>query len=159
MIQIPLMAPTPAAGGAPGAAPGGPLSLLAGPFVPMILMFAVFYFLLIRPQQQKQKDLAKKVGARETINSSVTDLHQALQRLTDCEGPDVILEAVGSPVFVAIRRIAQLPQPGPGTTAMGSRSDDRLGGWKHIRWILMRARNWPSFTDGITSGSIWRRSN
>lgn len=26
-----------------------------GPFVPLILMFVIFYFLLIRPQQKKQK--------------------------------------------------------------------------------------------------------
>jgi preprotein translocase subunit YajC len=30
-------------------------------FVPIILMFAVFYFLLIRPQQKKSKDLAEMV--------------------------------------------------------------------------------------------------
>ena len=30
-------------------------------FVPIILIFGVFYFLLIRPQQQKQKEHAKMV--------------------------------------------------------------------------------------------------
>jgi len=39
-------------GGAPGAAGGGGF----GAFVPLILMFAIFYFLLIRPQQKKQKE-------------------------------------------------------------------------------------------------------
>ncbi len=34
-----------------GAAPGGFLS-----FLPMILLFVVFYFLLIRPQQKRQKE-------------------------------------------------------------------------------------------------------
>ncbi len=38
-------------GGAPGAQGGG-----FGAFVPLILMFAIFYFLLIRPQQKKQKE-------------------------------------------------------------------------------------------------------
>lgn len=28
----------------------------AGQFLPLVLIFAVFYFLLIRPQQQKQKE-------------------------------------------------------------------------------------------------------
>jgi preprotein translocase subunit YajC len=43
----------PAAGGSPGA--GGGLSM----FLPLVLMFVVFYFLLIRPQrkQQKERDL------------------------------------------------------------------------------------------------------
>ncbi len=41
-----------AAGGA--AAPAGPLGMI-GSFLPFILMFGVFYFLMIRPQQKKQK--------------------------------------------------------------------------------------------------------
>jgi preprotein translocase subunit YajC len=40
------------AGGAPGGCAGGGLSS----FVPLILMFVIFYFMLIRPQQKKAKD-------------------------------------------------------------------------------------------------------
>lgn len=42
----------------------GALSSLsgAGQFLPLVLIFAVFYFLLIRPQQQKQKDMKKMLG-------------------------------------------------------------------------------------------------
>jgi preprotein translocase subunit YajC len=45
-------------------AAGGPLAALggAGQFLPLVLIFAVFYFLLIRPQQQKQKE-AKRMLA------------------------------------------------------------------------------------------------
>ncbi|MDA8159764.1 MAG: preprotein translocase subunit YajC [Desulfobacteraceae bacterium] len=43
-----------AAGAAP-AAPGGPLGQL-GQFLPLILIFVVFYFLLIRPQQKKARE-------------------------------------------------------------------------------------------------------
>lgn len=48
-----------------GASPGGGFSIL----VPLILMFGVFYFLLIRPQQKKQRQLqdmlkSLKVGDR-----------------------------------------------------------------------------------------------
>ncbi len=54
------MGPQPGGGG-----PGGGISV----FIPLILMFAVFYFLLIRPQQRKQRkhqDMLKglKVGDR-----------------------------------------------------------------------------------------------
>jgi preprotein translocase subunit YajC len=42
------MGQAPAAGGQPG----GPLMT----FMPLILMFVIFYFLLIRPQQKKQKE-------------------------------------------------------------------------------------------------------
>ena len=55
------LGPTPGGGGAPG----GSFSV----FIPLVLMFAVFYFLLIRPQQKKQRqqqDMLKglKVGDR-----------------------------------------------------------------------------------------------
>ena len=38
------------------AASGGPQSLLQTPFVPVILVMAVFYFLVYRPQQLKAKE-------------------------------------------------------------------------------------------------------
>ena len=46
--------------GAAGAAPqgGGLLS-----FLPLVLIFVVFYFLLIRPQQKKMKDMKAMVEA------------------------------------------------------------------------------------------------
>ncbi len=42
----------------------GPLASLSniGQFLPLVLIFGVFYFLLIRPQQQKQKDMKKMLG-------------------------------------------------------------------------------------------------
>lgn len=41
--------------------------------------------------------LARKCGARETINSRAESLHERLQELTDGHGPEVVVEAVGSP--------------------------------------------------------------
>jgi 2-desacetyl-2-hydroxyethyl bacteriochlorophyllide A dehydrogenase len=41
--------------------------------------------------------LAKNCGAQETINSQQTSLHEELQRLTNGDGPEVIIEAVGLP--------------------------------------------------------------
>ncbi|KIX11305.1 preprotein translocase subunit YajC [Dethiosulfatarculus sandiegensis] len=38
-----------------GGAPGGLGGLLSGPLPMLIIMFAIFYFLLIRPQQKKAK--------------------------------------------------------------------------------------------------------
>ena len=35
----------------------------AGQFLPIVLIFAVFYFLLIRPQQQQAKTLKSKLAA------------------------------------------------------------------------------------------------
>ena len=41
--------------------------------------------------------LAKKMGATYAVNTKTEDVHQRLQELTDGFGPDVIIEAVGSP--------------------------------------------------------------
>jgi len=41
--------------------------------------------------------LARRCGAAEAINSAASDLHASLQSLTGGHGPDVIVEAVGSP--------------------------------------------------------------
>ena len=44
---------------------GNPMGMLAG-FLPLLLIFGVFYFLLIRPQQVRQK---KWAAALETLKS------------------------------------------------------------------------------------------
>ncbi len=41
--------------------------------------------------------LAKRCGAADTINSMKEDLHDRLQAMTDGEGPNVMIEAVGLP--------------------------------------------------------------
>ena len=41
--------------------------------------------------------LARKLGATYSINSATTNLADELSRLTDGNGPDVVIEAVGSP--------------------------------------------------------------
>jgi threonine dehydrogenase-like Zn-dependent dehydrogenase len=41
-------------------------------------------------------EFAKKIGVAHTINTSREDLHEALTRITDGDGPDVIIEAVGN---------------------------------------------------------------
>jgi threonine dehydrogenase-like Zn-dependent dehydrogenase len=42
--------------------------------------------------------LARHLGARHTINSRSEDLHKSLTDITDGAGPDVVIEAVGSPI-------------------------------------------------------------
>ena len=43
-------------------------------------------------------DIAKKIGVAYTINTSREDLHEALTRITNGDGPDVIIEAVGNAI-------------------------------------------------------------
>lgn len=45
---------------------------LFGMFVPMLLVFGVFYFLLIRPQQKQQKKLQTMVAAMRSGDEVVT---------------------------------------------------------------------------------------
>ena len=42
--------------------------------------------------------IAKLAGAAHTINTTKVDLHEALMAITDGDGPDVIIEAVGNAV-------------------------------------------------------------
>jgi preprotein translocase subunit YajC len=41
-------------------------------FLPMVLIFVVFYFLLIRPQQKKQKEMRQMLGALQKGDEIVT---------------------------------------------------------------------------------------
>jgi preprotein translocase subunit YajC len=41
-------------------------------FLPLVLIFVVFYFLLIRPQQQKQKEMRSMLGALKRGDRVVT---------------------------------------------------------------------------------------
>ena len=40
---------------------------------------------------------ARKAGASHVINSAKAELHESLSKLTDGEGPDVVIEAIGLP--------------------------------------------------------------
>ena len=50
----------------------GGLAATAGQFLPIVLIFIVFYFLLIRPQQQAQKTLKAKLAALKRNDRVVT---------------------------------------------------------------------------------------
>jgi preprotein translocase subunit YajC len=72
-----------AMGGSPGGGAGGGSGLMG--LLPILLMFVIFYFLLIRPQQKqaaKQRDFIKnlKVGDRVVAAGG---LHGEVKGLTD----------------------------------------------------------------------------
>ncbi|MEA3546881.1 MAG: preprotein translocase subunit YajC [Thermodesulfobacteriota bacterium] len=64
------------------AAPGGSAF---GSLIPMILIFVVFYFLLIRPQQQKAKLQQAFLGSLKKGDTVITSggLHGTIRGLTD----------------------------------------------------------------------------
>lgn len=51
--------------------PGG-IGSMIGPFVPMILIFAVFYFLLILPQRRRQRELQQVIANLKAGDRIVT---------------------------------------------------------------------------------------
>ncbi|MGE4611599.1 MAG: preprotein translocase subunit YajC [Paracoccaceae bacterium] len=53
-------------------AAGGSLTSSLGGFVPIILIFAIMYFLMIRPQQKKTKDHRNMVAALRKGDQIVT---------------------------------------------------------------------------------------
>ena len=50
----------------------GPQSILGNPIVLMVLMFVMMYFVLIRPQRQKQKDAEKTQSSLQAGDEVVT---------------------------------------------------------------------------------------
>ncbi len=63
-------------------------------FLPLVLIFVVFYFLLIRPQQQKQKEMrqmlaALKRGDRVVTGGGILGVVQRVPMTTTKEGKQV----------------------------------------------------------------------
>ena len=63
-------------------------------FAPLVLIFAVFYFLLIRPQQQKQKEMrgmlsALKRGDRVVTGGGILGTVQRVPMVQDKDGKQV----------------------------------------------------------------------
>jgi preprotein translocase subunit YajC len=69
---------------APPGGQGGDTNALMG-FLPMILIFAVFYFLLIRPQQKKAKDLKVMLDSLKKGDAIITQggLHGKIVAISD----------------------------------------------------------------------------
>lgn len=76
-----------AMGGAPagGAGAQGGAGGIAGLFLPMIIVFAIFYFLMIRPQQKQAKKVKAMLEAVKRGDSVVTrsGIHAKVHGLAD----------------------------------------------------------------------------
>jgi len=71
-------------------------------FVPLLLMFAIFYFLLIRPQQKKSKQHRELLGALKKGDKGVSSggLHGTVTGLTD----DAVTMEIAPKVRVKVSR-------------------------------------------------------
>ncbi len=85
-----------------GQAGGGEGAGGFGAFVPLILMFAIFYFLLIRPQQKKAKQHKQLLAAIKKGDRIVTSggLHGLVTGLTE----DVVTIEIAPKVRVKVSR-------------------------------------------------------
>ncbi len=68
-------------------------------FLPLVLIFGVFYFLLIRPQQQKQKEMRNmlaqiKRGDRVITGGGILGTVQKVQMVSDKDGKQVAAQEV-----------------------------------------------------------------
>ncbi len=82
-------------------AEGGQGSSLVG-FVPLLLMFAIFYFLLIRPQQKKAKEHKEMLGALKKGDHVVSSggLHGVVTGMTD----DIVTMEIAPKIRVKVSR-------------------------------------------------------
>lgn len=85
-------------GGTGGGQSGGGL----GAFLPLIIIFAIFYFLLIRPQQKKAKQHKQILSALKKGDRVVSSggLHGVITGLTD----DVVTMEISPKVRVKVSR-------------------------------------------------------
>ncbi|MEW6218384.1 MAG: preprotein translocase subunit YajC [Thermodesulfobacteriota bacterium] len=72
------------AGGAPPGGEGGPAAGIAS-FIPLILIFGIFYFLLIRPQQKRAREHQQFLDGLKKGDQVITSggLHGMITGLTD----------------------------------------------------------------------------
>jgi len=71
MSFIPIFLTT-AAGGAQGTEQMGAMGGTFGMLIPLILIFAIMYFLMIRPQQKRQKETQKMIDAIKKGDKVIT---------------------------------------------------------------------------------------
>ncbi len=85
-------------GGSGGSGQGGSL----GAFIPLILMFVIFYFLLIRPQQKKAKMHKQMLSAIKKGDRVVSSggLHGVITGIAD----DVVTMEIAPKVRVKVSR-------------------------------------------------------
>jgi preprotein translocase subunit YajC len=98
---------TPAFAQATGAAPGG--AAVFAQFLPIILIFVIFYFLLIRPQQKKMKEHRSMVDALRRGDEVITSggIIGKVSKVTD-DGKVEVEIAEGVKVKVVKHTITQV---------------------------------------------------
>ena len=95
-----FLIPNAYAQGAAGAAPGNPFIT----FLPLIVLFGIFYFLMIRPQMKRQKELRKMIADLAKGDEVVTN--GGLAGRVDDLGDGFLSLEIASGVKVKVQRQA-----------------------------------------------------
>ena len=87
-----------------GAAPGAAGGVLGSPLIMMVLIFIIFYFLLIRPQQIKQKKHREMLQNLERGDEVVTNggIHGTIVRIKE----DVVTLKVAEKMEIQVSKSA-----------------------------------------------------
>ena len=94
-----------------GSGEGGP-SLFTS-FIPILLIFVIFYFLLIRPQQKKQKQHQEMLGALRKGDNIITT-GGVLGRITGLTDQYAVIEVQEKVRMRVLRSHIAGKQPGAG---------------------------------------------
>ncbi len=99
-----------------------------GPFIPLILMFAVFYFLLIRPQQKRAKEHKAMLAALGRGDEVIT-MGGLYGRIIEAHDEYVILDLGDTKVKVSRSAINAVPsaQRVAEKQAQKAKKDDEAG--------------------------------
>jgi preprotein translocase subunit YajC len=95
-----------------------------GQFLPLILIFGVFYFLLIRPQQQRQKEAKAMLAAVKRGDRVVTGggIVGVVQKVKDGSNEIEVEIAPNTRVTVLRETISAVVNPTPANDAKPSKS-------------------------------------
>jgi len=88
--------------GQPGQSSGGGIAL----FIPMLLIFVIFYFLMLRPQIKRQKEHDKMLGQLAKGDEVVTSggIHGVIHRVNEKEA--TLLIKIADDVKIEVDRSA-----------------------------------------------------
>lgn len=103
-----------------GAAPGGDFLTT---MLPLVLIFVVFYFLLIRPQQKRAKEHKAKIGAIRAGDRVVTG-GGILGKVVKIDGEELVIE-IADNVRVRVVRGTVTDVVSKTEPASGDKPDDK----------------------------------
>ncbi len=102
---------------------GGPAGFLGSPLFMILLMFAVFYLIVIRPQNTRRKELETRVGAAEKGDRVVTTggLHGTIHQINE---KTITLKGGGDNVYLTFEKTAIASVSGKRDASKTTKKDD-----------------------------------